>query len=56
MAKANTIVGDGALERGHRASLEALAQLFDTLTGVGAAAMIIDAAKSIIAQAARAAT
>ena len=42
----------GALERGNRAFLERLAQLGDTLGGVGALAVIVDAAELVTAQAA----
>ena len=37
--KANTVLGGGALERGHGASLEPLAQLGDALRGVVAVAI-----------------
>ena len=40
----------GALERGHRASLERLAELGDTLGGVGALA-ILDAEQRVVGQA-----
>ena len=43
----------GALERGHGAALEALAQLVDALGGVGAAAAIIKAAELDAGQAAK---
>ena len=43
----------GALERGHGAPLEPLAQLGDALGGVGAAASIIEAAELVVAQAAK---
>ena len=49
--KANTTVG-GALERGHRASLEPLAQLGDAFRGVGAVAKHADAAELVVGQAA----
>ena len=49
--KANTR-GGGALERGHGATLEALAQLGDALGGVGAVAATIDAAELVAEQAA----
>ena len=44
--KANTLWGGGALERGHGAPLEPLAQLCDALSGVGASA-ILDAAQHV---------
>ena len=45
--------GGGALERGHGAPLERLAQLGDALCSVGAAAPPIDAAELVIDQAAK---
>eukprot|EP00964_Phaeocystis_antarctica_P118566 scaffold82349_cov62-Phaeocystis_antarctica.AAC.4 len=48
--KANTRRG-GALERGHGATLEALAQLGDALGGVGAVAATIEAAELVAGQA-----
>ena len=45
--------GGGALERGHGAPLERLAQLGDALCSVGAAAPPIDAAKLVLDQAAK---
>ena len=47
--KANTW-GAGALERGHGAPLERLAQLGDALGGVGAAATTINAAELVVGQ------
>jgi hypothetical protein len=47
--KANTW-GGGALERGHGAPLEPLAQLRDALGGVGATAAIIEAAELVAGQ------
>ena len=47
--KANTR-GGGALERGHRASLERLAQLGNALSGVGAVAPSIEAAELVVGQ------
>ena len=41
-----------ALERGHGASLEPLAQLGDALCGVGAFAVLTDAAELVLGQAA----
>ena len=49
--KANT--GGGALERGNRAFLEGLAQLGDTLLGVGALATPIEAAELVVIQPAK---
>ena len=54
--KANTRAntrGGGALERGHRASLERLAQLGDTLGGVGAAPPGGEAAELVVGQTAK---
>ena len=48
-----TLVGGCALQRGHGAPLERLAQLGDALGGVGAAAMTVDAAELVSAQAAK---
>ena len=45
--------GGGALERGHRASLERLAQLGDALGGAGAAAAITKAAELVVGQTAK---
>ena len=45
--------GGGALERGHGAPLEPLAQLGDALRGVGAAAVPIKAAEHVFGQAAK---
>ena len=43
--------GGGALERGHRASLERLAELSDALGGVGAFFPSIEAAELVVGQA-----
>ena len=43
----------GALERGHDAPLERLAQLGDALRGVGASAEDVDAAERVVGQAAK---
>ena len=51
--KANTRVGGGALERGHCASFERLAQLGDALSVVGAGSRGSDATELVIAQAAK---
>ena len=40
----------GALERGHGASLEPLAQLGDALCGVGAVAIIVNATELVVGQ------
>ena len=50
--KANTRAG-GALERGHRASLERLAQLGDTLGDVGASPDVGEAAELVVGQTAK---
>ena len=42
--------GGGALERGHGAPFERLAQLGDALGGVGAIAITIDAAELVVVQ------
>ena len=48
-----TLGGGGALQRGHGAPLEPLAQLGDALRGVGAVAMTVDAAELVVAQPAK---
>ena len=45
--------GGGALEPGHSASLETLAQLVDALGDVGAVAHWVEAAELVVAQAAK---
>ena len=50
--KANTLGAGGALQRGHGALLERLAQLGDALGGVGAAAILIEATDLVVGQAA----
>ena len=50
--RANTRSG-GALERGHRAPREPLTQLGDALSGVGAFAVVVEAAELVVVQAAR---
>ena len=45
--------GGGALERGHGAPLERLAQLGDALGGVGAAAAMVKAAELVVGQTAK---
>ena len=49
--KANTGRG-GALERGHGAALERLAQLGDALHSVGALSLIVQATELVVGQAA----
>ena len=51
--KANMLGGGGALERGHGAPLDPLAQLGDALGGVGALATTVEAAELVAAQAAK---
>ena len=63
LTQKRTLGGGGALERGHGAPLEPLAQLGDALggvgaggvgaVGVGAVAAIVDAAELVVAQAAK---
>ena len=53
LTRKRTLLGGGALERGHSASLEPLAQLGDALRGVGAAAELIEAAELVTGQAAK---
>ena len=48
--KANTLGAGGALQRGHGALLERLAQLGDALGGVGATALIVEAAELVVGQ------
>ena len=50
MTRKRTLLGGGALERGHSASLEPLAQLGDALRGVGAFAIRVDAAELVVGQ------
>ena len=45
--------GGGALERGHGAPLERLAELSDALGSVGAFAVVVDAAEFVVDQAAK---
>ena len=52
LTRKQTLLGGGALERGHGASLEPLAQLGDALGGVGAFAKLIEAAERVDGQAA----
>ena len=51
--KTNTLGAGGALQRGHGALLERLAQLGDALGGVGAKAHTIEAAELVVGQAAK---
>ena len=53
LTQKRTLGGGGALERGHGASVEPLAQLGDALGGVGAAAAIIKAAELVVRQTAK---
>ena len=48
-----TLGGGGALKRGHSAPLEPIAHLSDTLRGVGAARIVVEAAELVVAQAAK---
>ena len=50
LTRKRTLLGGGALERGHSASLEHLAQLGDALRGVGAFANRVDAAELVVGQ------
>ena len=52
--KARTRRGGDALERGHGAPLEPLAELGDALGGVGAVTLIIEAAELVVTQAVKA--
>jgi hypothetical protein len=53
LTERQTIGGSGALERGHGAPLEPIAQLSDTLRGEGAAAKVVEATELDVAQAAK---
>ena len=53
LTQKQTLWGGGALERGHGAPLERLAQLGDALGGVGAPAIMINAAELVVVQAAK---
>ena len=53
MTLKRTLGGGGALERGHGAPLEPLAELGDALGGVGAVTHIIEAAELVVIQAAK---
>ena len=50
LTQKQTLWGGGALERGHSAPLEPLAQLRDALGGVGAIAERVEAAELIVGQ------
>ena len=50
LTQKQTLWGVGALERGHGAPLEPLAQLRDALGGVGATAERVEAAELIVGQ------
>ena len=52
LTRKRTLLGGGALERGHGAFLEPLAQLGDALGGVGAFTFPIEAAELVVGQAA----
>ena len=53
LTQKQTLWGGGALERGHGAPLEPLAELGDALGGVGAVTLIIEAAELVTGQAAK---
>ena len=53
LTQKQTLWGGGALERGHGAPLERLAQLGDALGGVGTVTEIIEAAELVTGQAAK---
>ena len=53
LTRKQTLRGGGAPERGHGAPLEPLAELGDALGGVGAAALMIEAAELVGIQAAK---
>ena len=50
LTQKQTLWGGGALERGHGAPLEPLAQLRDALGGVGATAARVEAAELVVGQ------
>ena len=50
LTQKQTLWGGGALERGHGAPLEPLAQLRDALGGVGAKAVRVEAAELVVGQ------
>ena len=53
LTQKQTLGGGGALQRGHGAPLERLEQLGDALRGVGAVAIIVEAAELVVAQPAK---
>ena len=53
LTQKRTLLGGGALERGHGAPLEPLAQLGDALSGVGAVPPAVDAAELVVGQTAK---
>ena len=53
LTERRTLWGGGGLERGHSAPLERLAQLVDTLGGVGAVSVFVEAAELVVSQAAK---
>ena len=53
LTQKQTLWAGGALERGHGAALERLAQLGDALGGVGAAAAPVKATEMVTGQAAK---
>ena len=53
LTERRTLWGSDALERGNRAFLERLAQLGDTLGGVGAVSISVEAAELVVSQAAK---
>jgi hypothetical protein len=50
LTRKRTLLGGGALERGHGAPFECLAQLGDALGGVGAVAINFEATKLVAGQ------
>ena len=53
LTQKQTLRGGGALERGHGAPLEPLAELGDALGGVGAFSLFVEAAELVVTQAAK---
>ena len=53
LTQKQTLQGGGALQRGHGAPLEPLAQLGDALGSVGAAHPAVEAAELVVGQAAK---
>ena len=56
LTQKQTLQGGGALQRGHGAPLEPLAELGDALGGVGAVTLIIEAAELVVSQPAKGAS